>query len=92
MKSPMVTSADYISDDDKGNYTELRVLQSAAGFYIGTLYQNRDDAGKLLYESPGSRDSDYFPTRESAAAALEAVTEALPGQEGLFTEPKSNFF
>ena len=92
MKSPMISSADYISDEDKGNYTDLQVLQSGAGFYIGTLHQTRDDDGNLLYESPGSRDSDYFPTRESASKALDAIREALPGQDGLFAQPKSNFF
>jgi len=59
MKSPLVTDADYI--DDKDRYTKLQVLKSAAGWYIGTLYNNPDG-----YQEPGSRDSEYFPTEEIA--------------------------
>ena len=40
----------------------LEVLQSAAGFYLGTADQ----------EGPVSRESvEYFPCREAAAQALE---------------------
>lgn len=64
MKSPMVQTAPYI--EDKGNYSELMVLQSGAGYYIGTIYHNPDG-----YDEPGSRDSGYYRTREEAEKALK---------------------
>jgi hypothetical protein len=63
MKSPMVSNADYISD--KGNYTELQVLQSAAGYFVGTLYNDPEG-----WQDMGSRDSDYFATHAEAAAII----------------------
>jgi hypothetical protein len=71
MKSPMVQNASYIPD--KSGYTDLRVLRSAAGWYVGTLYENRNEKGELLFLEPGSRDSDYFATEEAATAFLKAV-------------------
>ncbi len=41
-------------------YSELKVMQSAAGFYLGTEYQGM----------PGSRESSYFRSEEEAEAAL----------------------
>ena len=47
---------------DAGYRLPLEVLQSAAGFYLGTADQ----------EGPVSRESvEYFPTREAAVQALE---------------------
>ena len=66
MKSPMVTNLGAITDP--GRYSDLQVLQSAAGFYIGTVYT--DEHG---FKEPGSRDSDYFATREEAERALGAM-------------------
>lgn len=40
----------------------LQILESAAGFYIGTF----DELGPLTRES-----EEYFPTAETAAKALE---------------------
>jgi len=48
-----------------GEEHELRVLQSAAGYYIGTL----DEFG-----CPNSRDSGYYATAEDAQAELDAGT------------------
>lgn len=48
-----------------GEERELRVLQSAAGYYIGTL----DEFGL-----PNSRDSGYYATAEDAQAELDAGT------------------
>jgi len=61
--------ADYISDEDKKRYSHLRVLQSAAGFYIGTVYETPEG-----YLEPGSRDSEYFPTRGVAEEHLKNNT------------------
>lgn len=57
-----------------GYYTELRVLCSAAGYYIGTNYVNIELDGST-WEEPGSRESGYFRTREAAEAALAAESE-----------------
>jgi hypothetical protein len=46
--------------DDPG--TDIKVLQSAAGYYIG--YLDTDGA-------PYSRESNYFHTREKAELALK---------------------
>lgn len=67
MKSPMVEDADYISD--KTGYSELQVLQSGAGYYIGTIYTNPSDG----CQEPGSRDSDYFATEEQAKKYLAGI-------------------
>lgn len=68
MKSSMVQNADYIDNKEKGSYSDLQVLQSNAGFYIGTIFTDAEG-----WQEPGSRDSDYFPTRAAAAIALEAI-------------------
>lgn len=68
MKSPMVEGLDCIKD--KENYSDLEVLCSGAGFYIGTMYHNPEG-----FWEPGSRDSwDYYQTREEAQAALDNKT------------------
>lgn len=64
----------------RGGYSHLRVLQSAAGFYIGTLYQEFDANGSVLIELPGSRDSGYYDSAEAATrdlADLEADASAV---------------
>ena len=50
-------------------YTELKVMQSAAGYYIGRGYVVEEEWG--TYEEPGSRESGYYKTREAAQCALE---------------------
>lgn len=52
-----------------GNYTgysDLQVLRSTAGFYIGTTYIDPESG----WQEPGSRDSDYFVHKEQAMQAL----------------------
>jgi hypothetical protein len=68
MKSPMVENADYI--EDQGNYTELMVLHSPAGYYVGTMYNNPDG-----YQEPGSRDSSYFKKFGDAEKFLESLNK-----------------
>lgn len=65
MKSQMVQRANYISEDEKSGYSDLQVLRSNAGWYIGTIYTDKDG-----FQEPGSRDSEYFPTKEAAEKAL----------------------
>lgn len=77
MKSPMVTNADYIKD--KSGYTDLQVLKSAAGYFIGTLFEERDDTGKVVFVDMGSRDSDYFKTEKEAKAYLKTIESSGEG-------------
>jgi hypothetical protein len=87
MKSPMVQNlglsrtkpADL--DDPKavrGGYSDLQVLESAAGFYIGTLYEEFDASGECLVVEPGSRDSGYFATQELASSNLTKLLDGGP--------------
>lgn len=46
----------------KGTYSDLRVLRSAAGWYIGTVVQETGE--------PGSRDTCYFATEQDADFVL----------------------
>jgi len=64
-KSNIVCSS-YIKDPE--NYSELQVLKSAAGYYIGTMYNNPEG-----FQEPGSRDTDYFPTFEVAEDFLNRL-------------------
>lgn len=77
MQSPMtVINANLIPSNltvpsaVRGGYSELRVLMSAAGYYLGTLYEEFDHKGTLVWQEPGSRDSIYFGTEEQAELAL----------------------
>jgi hypothetical protein len=59
-------------------YSDLQVLRSAAGYYIGTVH---DDGG---FKEPGSRDTNYFDkqsTAEKILAALERIAEENPGED-----------
>ncbi len=58
--------ANTVSNGGEYHYSQLRVLKSAAGWYIGTLYTNPDTKSV----SPGSRDSDYYSSEERARYAL----------------------
>lgn len=57
----MVLQGETVMRGAKHPGTELEVLMSAAGYYIG--YPDKDGA-------PYSRESDYYRTFESAKAAL----------------------
>jgi hypothetical protein len=54
---------------EQAKYSDLQVLQSAAGWYVGTLYYAAGSASVCMAE-PGSRDTDYFPSKEAANLAL----------------------
>ena len=73
MRSPMIQMADYIPDEDKKQYSDLQVMKSAAGYYIGTIHHSPDG-----YDEPGSRDTGYYPTFDAAAEGLEKVLAFSP--------------
>ena len=54
----------HIPTADRALYSDLKVMQSSAGYYIGTEYNS------IYGVTPGSRDSDYYQTREKAQFAL----------------------
>lgn len=49
----------------QGTYSDLRVLRSGAGWYIGTVVQETGE--------PGSRDTCYFANETTADFALELL-------------------
>ena len=49
-------------------YSDLKVLNSMAGFYIGRTCWDPDPG----FEEPGSRESEYFRTHGEAERALES--------------------
>ena len=71
MKSPMVQNAPYIPKSEKCCYSDLQVMKSAAGYYVGTIYTDPKDG----FKEPGSRDSDYFATQEEAEQELKDIIE-----------------
>lgn len=66
MKSPQVES--YCPDPE--NYSDLQVMKSPAGWYIGTVYNSPDG-----YTEPGSRDSQYFSSENVTKMYLQLVVE-----------------
>jgi hypothetical protein len=56
------------SASERARYTDLQVLKSAAGWYIGTLHNAIEG-----WQEPGSRDSCYFASKETAEAALKSL-------------------
>jgi len=71
----MKTVSEKTPDDEREEgFTELQVLQSAAGYYIGRMHWNTSD-GKDTFGSfwePGSRETDYYTTRETAQKLLDS--------------------
>jgi hypothetical protein len=75
MKSIQVSI--HIPQSEQVGYSDLQVLKSAAGWYVGTTYTQ---PGTCLTE-PGSRDTDYFETEKDAAFVLQ-ILERLNTSEG----------
>ena len=63
----------YPNDLEVGTYSDLQVMKSAAGYYVGTFYMDSLDSGETFL-CPGSRDSQYFRTHEEASAFLSYMT------------------
>ena len=70
MRSPLVEEADYIPDPER--YSDLQVLRSGAGYYVGTVYNHPEG-----YQEPGSRDSEYFPSHDAASKVLEELESGV---------------
>ena len=54
--------------------SEPKVMQSAAGFYIGCSCTSKFPDG-YEFEEPYCRDSGYFATEDEASKYLEYITE-----------------
>ena len=67
-----------IPQDEWKDYSDLQVLMSGAGYYIGTIHTDQE----FHFNEPGSRDTDYFFTEDEAKFVL-AQMEATPVQENL---------
>lgn len=72
-----LTVSDRNNDRITSRYSRPMVLESAAGFYIGTLYcaagfdRKTNEPKDPKNVEPASRDSmGYYPTREIAEAVL----------------------
>lgn len=78
MRSPMIENASYIPN--KSTYSDLMVLKSNAGWYIGTIFNGE------WGPEPGSRDSGYFETKEAAEYELHMI-EISEDTSGLRTHP-----
>lgn len=59
-----VKSPQTLKRPDADRYSDLKVMRSQAGFYVGTSYEDG---------SPGSRDSGYHPSREAAERTLSLI-------------------
>lgn len=66
----------YPTDLKVGTYSDLTVMKSAAGYYVGTFYMDQLDSGEPFL-CPGSRDSGYFATHKEAQSHCEFLTAYL---------------
>lgn len=64
MKGYLASKAEGL--ETEGTYSDLKVMKSNAGWYIGTTFIYKEDGR----EEPGSRESEYFPNKEMAQDAL----------------------
>jgi hypothetical protein len=68
-----------------GEYSELQVMQSNAGFYIGRIFTGNDGL-----QEPGSRESDYFASKALAEQALKEGFIWRDAPENLMLYEKNN--
>jgi hypothetical protein len=61
----------YVPVNEQPYYTDLQVMRSAAGFYVGTVYVGEDG-----FQEPGSRDTCYVPHKEQAEKMLAILEDA----------------
>ena len=58
--------------------SELKVMKSAAGYYIGRGY---NDMGSTGYPFPYSRESGYYPTAQLAQTDLDYLVAEEAGDQ-----------
>jgi hypothetical protein len=58
-----------VSEGNVMDISELKVMRSAAGYYVGRSYWDIE----IEYEGPYSRNSEYFDTEEQAQKRLDAM-------------------
>lgn len=80
MKSIQILRAHYINQPEKDRYTDLQVLRSNAGYYLGTLFNGTE------FTKPGSRDTSYLETKSQAALALRVLNQLANDMKGQMEE------
>lgn len=70
------------SSKEDSHISELKVMHSPAGYYIGTEFRYCGNCSKCIkeggthvWEEPNSRETDYFKTQEDAQAALDKLNK-----------------
>lgn len=69
MKSQIIENATYLPVHEKDQYSDLQVMKSGNGWYIGTTYYCRRDD----YYEPGTRDTEYFGSEAQAIVELDLL-------------------
>ena len=64
-----MVNQDFVKPEERDRYSDLKVMKSAAGWYIGTTHTD----GKTGFTEPGTRDSDYFNTEHKAIILLAYI-------------------
>lgn len=57
------------------NVSPLKVMRSAAGWYVGTTYNGE------WGEEPNSRETEYFKDESTARAVLESLVLSKDGKD-----------
>lgn len=70
MKSPI---AEQYDSTNLEYYSDLQVMQSAAGYYIGSDFTDHELGGMKV---PGTRDTEYFDTKQEAEEMLQTILSA----------------
>jgi hypothetical protein len=70
MKPSGVNRTLYPHDGGEYFYSDLQVMQSPAGYYIGRICWDKAEG----FPEPLSRESDYFYTKEEAEKALKGMS------------------
>lgn len=81
MKSIQILRAHYINPPEKPQYSDLIVLRSAAGYYLGTFYTDPKEG-----PSPGSRDTSYLESKPQAELALRTLEKMFVDMVGQMAE------
>ena len=72
MKSIIVERSCRDNERERDRYSELQILKSAAGHYLGTTYQDPTNGN---HPEPGTRDSEYFRDKSAAETLLRHIEQ-----------------